>query len=209
MRPPLRFNVLANVELAVAVSPLKKPIVVEVELPHDCGVNQLPTLALPLHDCAITVPDESVVRHCPAEAPRLEIIRLVVEARPDTASPNEVVVPVTLKLPVTVDEPTAKKPLRKPRVVDVALPYAVGVNGNALAAPQHEVGMTLPDELTVRHWPAEPLRPVMASAEVVAPPVMNALPATDRVWNGEVVPIPTLPAKYALPVVVAPPLMVS
>ena len=40
-------------------------------------------------------------------------------------------------------------------------------------------------------------------------PAKNPLPFTDKVVNGDVVPIPIVPAKYALPVVVAPPEMVS
>ena len=39
--------------------------------------------------------------------------------------------------------------------------------------------------------------------------VMRAVLTTSNAATGLVVPIPTLPAKYAVPVVVAPPLMVS
>lgn len=62
----------------------------------------------------------------------------------------------------------------------------------------------------------EVMAPEIASVEVavIAPPKnevpeMYELPWTERVRDGVVVPTPMLPATYALPVVVAPPEIVS
>src|SRR5579872_4848105 len=61
--------------------------------------------------------------------------------------------------------------------------------------------------------PLAPSDAVPTSAAVrkkILPPTISRLPlpATTNLLAGEVVPIPTLPAMYALPVVVAPPLIV-
>lgn len=49
-------------------------------------------------------------------------------------------------------------------------------------------------------------RPLLLST--LNPPVEVVVPTTDRARYGDVVPIPTLDPKYAIPVVVAPPLIV-
>lgn len=81
---PFTFT-LANCAVEDAWSPAWNQMGVEVALAVAPKLlvpkNQFPTLAAPEHDCVVTTPDPLTVRHCPAPEPRLEIVRLVVEAR--------------------------------------------------------------------------------------------------------------------------------
>jgi len=52
---------------------------------------------------------------------------------------------------VKVDEALERSPLVNPIVVEVALPYPVDVNGNAVPPVPHVVVITLPEESMVRH----------------------------------------------------------
>ena len=129
----------------------------------------------------------------------------------------------------------AVKPLvncRSVVVAEVLRPYWVpGLKGKALKpviSPQDIVPFVvlsawLPEQVPKFPIVVEPVLPMENSVvvEKVLPTLVEEAIAKSEVWvedalaksvrvaKGEEVPMPTLPAKYALPVVVAPPLMVS
>src|SRR3989344_7601046 len=120
-----------------------------------------------------------------------------------TVSANEGRVPATCRFQFGVVVPMPILPLV------VKLPFEVVV---ALPPTQRLFAM----ERLVEEALARVDRPETASVEVAvsAPPKKEVplvywLPCIERSDVGEVVPMPTLPATYALPVVVAPPEIVS
>ena len=67
-------------------------------------------------------------------APPVEVLRRLPERMLEIAKVVEVAddvvaFPVTIKVPLMVEEALVRRPLVKPMVVEVEFPYVVGVNG--------------------------------------------------------------------------------
>ena len=101
----------AKREVVEAKTPWVKLIVVDVEFTPTSKLVPGVKAKLPPAPqvVVITEPEASVVRHCPAEAPREEMVRLVVEARPVTESTEEVA--------------ARKSALAKCEVVEAKMPF--------------------------------------------------------------------------------------